>query len=69
MVAGTAMAAGSSFDTPVYELNILGVRLAAYEALYALALNLAVAAAVTALARALGRRDDADETSSEDYGV
>lgn len=67
MVAGTAMAAGQSFDTPIYELHVLGIELAAYEALYALALNLLVAVGVTALARGLGHRDDTDETSPEDY--
>lgn len=67
MAAGTAMATGDSFDTPIYKLNIFGIEVAAYEALYALALNLLVAVAVTALARRLGHRDDIDETSPEDY--
>lgn len=67
MAAGTAMATGDSFDTPIYKLNIFGIKVAAYEALYALALNLLVAVAVTALARRLGHRDDIDETSPEDY--
>ena len=56
MIAGTWMAAAGSFDTPIFRLRVLGLELPAYEALYALALNLLVAVVASAWLR--GRERD-----------
>jgi hypothetical protein len=49
------------------QTTLLGVDITAYTALWALALNLVVAGALTLALRALGQRETADETSSSDY--
>jgi solute:Na+ symporter, SSS family len=67
MVVGTLMAISQHFKTSVYPLNALGIHLAAYEALFALALNLVLALALTPVFRALGVPAGEDETAPSDY--
>jgi SSS family solute:Na+ symporter len=67
MVAGTLMAVSSDFKTSVYQLNLFGLNVSAYEAVFALAANLIVAVALTAVLSLLGARRGRDETSPDDY--
>ena len=67
MVTGTLMAIEHDFKTAVYDLHIFGTTITAYEAIFALALNLIVSVALTAVLRGLGARRGADETASTDY--
>jgi SSS family solute:Na+ symporter len=67
MAVGTAMAIDQSFKSSVYAVNVLGVHINAYEALFALAANLVVAVLGTWLLRALRVPDGADETLPEDF--
>jgi solute:Na+ symporter, SSS family len=67
MVTGTLMALSSGFKTSVYELNIFGISVSAYEAIFALVVNLAVAVLLTGLLSVLGARRGRDETSPDDY--
>jgi solute:Na+ symporter, SSS family len=60
MVVGTAMAIDQSFKSAVYPLDLLGLHINAYEALFALAANLAVAILGTLALRALNVPDGAD---------
>jgi SSS family solute:Na+ symporter len=65
-VAGTVVAAGAGFK-PTWALTIGGFGIPGYTALYALIINLAVAAVLTLIFRALGAAADRDETQSADY--
>jgi solute:Na+ symporter, SSS family len=67
MAVGTAMAIDKSFKSSVYAVDILGVHINAYEAVFALAANLVVAGLGTLLLRALGVADGPDETLPEDF--
>jgi SSS family solute:Na+ symporter len=67
MVAGTAMAISVDFKTSVYELNVFGTTISAYEAIFALIVNILVAAALTLVLRAAGVPDGSDETAAGDY--
>jgi SSS family solute:Na+ symporter len=67
MTVGTAIAISQNFKSSVYKLDVLGVHINAYEAIFALAANLVVAVVGTLVLRALGSRDGTDETSPEDY--
>jgi Na+/proline symporter len=67
MAVGTAMAIDQDFKSSVYPLDIFGLHINAYEALFALAANLIVAVAGTALLRALRVPDGSDDTRAEDY--
>jgi hypothetical protein len=67
MTAGTLMAASQDF-APTYPLQVLGTKINAYTGVIALAANLLVTLALTALLRAgSGASDDADETRPPDY--
>jgi SSS family solute:Na+ symporter len=68
MVLGTWMAATLGFKGSVYPLHLGGTTIAGYAALWALLVNLAVAAVVTSALRAFGAPAGADHTSREDYG-
>jgi solute:Na+ symporter, SSS family len=63
MAVGTYMAVDLDFKASVYKF--LGIN--AYEALWALAANLIVAVALTAILRAVGAGDSADETTASDF--
>jgi solute:Na+ symporter, SSS family len=63
MAWGTYMAIDLDFKGSVYK--VFGIN--AYEALWGLALNLVVAVALTAVLRAIGAGDSADETVLDDY--
>ena len=63
MALGTYMAIDLDFKGSVYKL--FGIN--AYEALWGLATNLVVAVALTAVLRAVGAGDSADETGGDDY--
>jgi solute:Na+ symporter, SSS family len=67
MGLGTWMAASQSFKSSVYALSFAGVKFSAYEAVFALAANLVVTVVLTVVLRAVGWRDDADETVASDY--
>jgi SSS family solute:Na+ symporter len=67
MTVGTLMAISLDFKSSVYALDLFGLHLNAYEALYALALNFAVAIVGTLVLRALKVPDGVDETRPEDY--
>ena len=63
MAVGTYMAFDLDFKGSVYK--VFGIN--AYEAIWALALNLIVAVVLTAILRAIGAGDSADETTDDDY--
>jgi SSS family solute:Na+ symporter len=67
MAIGTAMAVKLDFKSSIYSLDILGVHLNAYAAIFALAANLVVSVLGTVVLRALGSEEAPDETSPEDY--
>jgi len=67
IVGGTWMMAAQQFKSPTYLLHVGGLTIPGYAALYALLLNLVVAAAVTPLCRAAGLRRANDETTAGDY--
>lgn len=67
MVAGTAMVAASGFKSPLYTIHLGATAVTAYAGVFALALNLAVAAILTLLCDALGMERLADRTAPEDY--
>jgi len=52
---------------PVYPLDLLGVHINGYTALFALVANLVVSFGLTAILRAVGSRDDRDETRPSDF--
>jgi SSS family solute:Na+ symporter len=61
------MAIDLSFKSSVYPLTLFGIDFNVYEGIYALVLNLGIAALVTLALRAAGAGDRADETLPEDY--
>jgi SSS family solute:Na+ symporter len=66
MVTGTLMATSQDFK-PIYPLDLLGVHINGYSAIFALVLDFAVAIALTVILRAAGLRNWRDETRPEDY--
>ena len=66
MATGTAMAISQGFK-PVYPLDLLGVHINGYTALFALVANLVVSFGLTAILRAVGSRDDRDDTRPSDF--
>jgi SSS family solute:Na+ symporter len=67
MVVGSLMAIDQSFKSAVYPLNLFGVHIAAYEALFALALNLVISVVGTVVLRAMGAPEGRDATTPDDY--
>jgi SSS family solute:Na+ symporter len=67
MTVGTLMAISLKFESSVYKLDVLGLSINAYEAIFALLANLAVALIGTAVLRALRVPDGVDETRPEDF--
>jgi SSS family solute:Na+ symporter len=67
MAVGTAMAIDQDFKSSVYPLDILGLHINAYEAMFALAANLVVSVLGTVLLRALKVPDGIDDTTPEDF--
>jgi SSS family solute:Na+ symporter len=67
MIAGTWMAIELEFETSVYELDLFGWTINAYEGVIALVLNLIIAVAGTLLLSSLGVRRGPDETEPEHY--
>ncbi|HET8655661.1 MAG TPA: sodium:solute symporter [Longimicrobiaceae bacterium] len=67
MVAGTAMAAASHFQSSVYPLHLGDLTMPGYAALYSVVLNFAVAIVGTLLLDLLGVQRGRDETAPEDY--
>jgi len=63
---GTAVAAAAGFK-PTWALTIAGHGIPGYTALYTLILNVAVAAVLTGLFKALKLGVDRDETAASDY--
>lgn len=66
VIASCAMAYASNF-TPDYTLVVFGNTLTGFIALYGLAINLAVSAAVTVMLRVLGKNPGMDCTTAADY--
>jgi SSS family solute:Na+ symporter len=67
MAVGTAMAIDQSFKSSVYALDIVGLHINAYEAIFALTANLVVAVLGTIVLRALNVPDGVDETVPDDF--
>jgi SSS family solute:Na+ symporter len=67
MIVGTAMAIDQDFKSSVYPLDILGVHINAYEAIFALTANLVVSILGTLLLDALKVANGPDSTAPEDY--
>jgi SSS family solute:Na+ symporter len=67
MTFGTLMAIDQDFKTSVYDLHIFGTTITAYEAIFALVLNLLVTVGLTVLLSLVGARHGPDETSPGDY--
>jgi SSS family solute:Na+ symporter len=67
MAVGTAMAIDQDFKSSVYPLDLFGLHINAYEAMFALAANLIVCLVATPIFRALGVADGPDHTIPEDY--
>jgi solute:Na+ symporter, SSS family len=67
MVTGTLMATSQDFKTSVYELHIFGTSITAYEAIFALVLNIVVSVGLTFLLSLLGAARGRDETAPGDY--
>ena len=51
----------------IYEITILGLKVPGYAALWALALNIAVAVVLTLLFNLIGSRETSDQTTAADY--
>src|SRR3954464_9571145 len=66
MLTGTLMATSQDFK-PVYPLDLLGVHINGYSALFALAANFLVAVVLTVVFRAVGPRDEGDDTRADDF--
>jgi solute:Na+ symporter, SSS family len=66
MVLGTVMAASQDFKS-VIPLDILGIHINGYAALFALVANLVVAAVATVVLRAANAPEGTDSTAPEDY--
>ncbi|MDQ6915286.1 MAG: sodium:solute symporter [Actinomycetota bacterium] len=67
MAVGTLMAVNLDFKSSVYELHIFGTSITAYEAIFAVVLNLVVAVGLTVVLHLLRVRRGDDETAPEDY--
>jgi SSS family solute:Na+ symporter len=67
MVTGTLMATSSDFKTSVYELHIFGTTISAYEAIFALVVNVVVSVLLTIVLNRMGAPRGADETAESDY--
>jgi SSS family solute:Na+ symporter len=67
MATGTLMAVNQDFKSAVYELHIFGTSITAYEAIFALVLNLLVSLALTLLLELVKAPRGSDETVDEDY--
>jgi solute:Na+ symporter, SSS family len=67
MVAGTAMVAASGFKSPIYTIHLGTLAISSYAGVFALALNLLVAIALTPLCDAMGMKRLEDTTKPEDY--
>jgi SSS family solute:Na+ symporter len=67
MAVGTLMAISQDFKSAVYPLEVFGIHIAAYEALFALLLNLVVAVALSPILRAAGVSEGTDATQPGDY--
>jgi SSS family solute:Na+ symporter len=67
MGVGSWMAASQTFKSPVYALDLLGIKFSAYEAIFALLANLVVSVVATIVLRAAGVPDDVDDTAPDDY--
>jgi SSS family solute:Na+ symporter len=67
MVVGTAMAIDQNFKSSVYPLDLLGLHINAYEAIFALAANLLVSVLGTLLLNALKVPNGVDHTRPEDF--
>jgi SSS family solute:Na+ symporter len=68
MGLGTWMAATQSFKSSVYPLHVGDSVVPGYAALYALVVNLAVAALASAVLHAMGVSSGRDATAADDYG-
>jgi solute:Na+ symporter, SSS family len=68
MATGSGMAWTLSFKAPVYALHLGDKTVPGYAALWALIVNLAVAAAVSVALKALGVARGNDATTRQDYG-
>src|SRR4051794_26126871 len=66
MLTGTLMATSQDFK-PVYPFDFAGIHITGYSALFALAANLVVTLVLTLVFRAVGPRDESDETRQEDF--
>jgi SSS family solute:Na+ symporter len=67
MIVGTAMAIDQKFKSSVYPLDLLGVHINAYEAIFALAANLIVSILGTLVLDALKVPNGTDATAPEDF--
>ncbi len=67
MVTGTLMAASSDLKSSVYVLDWFGMNISAYEGIFALVLNLAIALVLTVVFSAFGVGRGEDETEAEEY--
>jgi len=67
MVCGTGMAWSQSLKSAIFPIHIGGTTFAAYAAIDALIVNLAVAAVLTVLLESLGIDHGSDETVAADY--
>ena len=67
MATGTLMAVDLDFKSSVYQLNIFGTSITAYEAIFAFVLNVVVSVALTLLFDLLRVRRGADETAASEY--
>ncbi|MDE2090119.1 MAG: hypothetical protein KGJ12_08875, partial [Gammaproteobacteria bacterium] len=67
MVSGTWMVASVHFKGTIYPLHLSGLTVPGYAALYALAINFAVAIVFTLVFSVLGVSRGKDETSDADY--
>jgi len=66
MLTGTLMATSQDFK-PIYPLDWAGIHINGYSALFALAANFAVTLVLTLILRAVGSRDEIDETRPHDF--
>jgi SSS family solute:Na+ symporter len=67
MAVGTAMAIDQDFKSSVYPLDLFGLHINAYEALFALAANLIVCVLGTVVLNALKVANGPDATAPEDF--
>jgi len=67
MGVGTYMAIAQSFKSSIFPVDLFGVTVSAYAAIWALAVNLIVAAVLTLILRAVSQGETEDLTSPADY--